>query len=87
MVIFAALAIILVLAADPPTAEIGNGQIKANLYLSDHVTGNRPLSNIAVWSIRTFTAVEPYISLSIEPGKEFTWNLNYEYYTLPRADR
>ena len=50
-----------------------------------HVTGDRPLSNIAVWSIRTVNAVEPYISMSIEPGKEFTWNLNYEYYTLPRA--
>jgi hypothetical protein len=49
------------------------------------VTGDRPLSNIAVWSIRTVNAVEPYISLSIDPGKEFTWNLNYEYYTLPRA--
>jgi hypothetical protein len=49
-----------------------------------HVTGDRPLSNIAVWSIRTVNAVEPYISMSIEPGKEFTWNLNYEYYTLPK---
>ena len=49
------------------------------------VTGDRPLSNIAVWSIRTVNAVEPYISMSIEPGKEFTWNLNYEYYTLPPA--
>ncbi len=48
------------------------------------VTGDRPLSNIAVWSIRTVNAVEPYISMSIEPGNEFTWNLNYEYYTLPR---
>jgi len=37
-----------------------------------HVTGDRPLSNIAVWSIRTVNAVEPYISMSIEPGKEFT---------------
>jgi hypothetical protein len=50
-----------------------------------HVTGDRPLTNIAVWSIRTVNAVEPYISMSIEPGQEFTWNLNYEYYTLPRA--
>ena len=49
------------------------------------MTGDRPLSNIAVWSIRTVNAVEPYISMSIEPGKEFTWKLNYEYYTLPRA--
>jgi len=50
-----------------------------------HVTGDRPLSNIAVWSIRTVNAVEPYISMSIEPGKDFTWNLNYDYYVLPPA--
>jgi hypothetical protein len=50
------------------------------------VTGDQPLSNIAVWSIRTVNAMEPYISMSIQPGKEFTWNLKYEYYTLPRAE-
>jgi hypothetical protein len=49
------------------------------------VTGDRPLSNIAVWSIRTVNAVEPYISMSIEPGKDFTWKLDYEYYTLAQA--
>ena len=49
------------------------------------VTADRPLSNLAVWSIRTVNAVEPYISMSIEPGKDFTWQLNYEYYTLPRS--
>jgi hypothetical protein len=50
-----------------------------------HVVGDRPLSNIAVWSIRTVNAVEPYISMSIDPGKDFTWNLTYDYYTIPRA--
>lgn len=47
-----------------------------------HVTGDRPLSNIAVWSIRTVNAVEPYISISIEPGKEFNWTLTYDYFTV-----
>jgi hypothetical protein len=46
-----------------------------------HVVGDRPLSNIAVWSIRTVNAVEPYISMSIEPGQDYTWNLTYDYYT------
>lgn len=45
-----------------------------------HVTGDRPLSNVAIWSIRTVVAVEPYISISIEPGKEFTWTLTYDYF-------
>jgi hypothetical protein len=55
------------------------------LGIGYRVTGDRPLSNIAVWSIRTVNAVEPYISMSIEPGKEFTWNLTYEYYILPNV--
>jgi hypothetical protein len=48
-----------------------------------HVAGDRPLSNIAVWSISTVNAVEPYVSMSIDPGNDFTWNLTYDYYTLP----
>ena len=50
-----------------------------------HVTGDRPLSNIAVWSIHlaAVNAVEPYIAMSIDPGSDFTWNLKYDYYTVP----
>jgi hypothetical protein len=47
------------------------------------VTGDRPLSNVGYWSIRTVLAVEPYIAMSIDPGSDFTWNLTYDYYTLP----
>ncbi len=49
------------------------------------VTGDRPLSSLAVWSIRTVNAVEPYNAMDIAPGQEFTWTLRYEYYTLPVA--
>jgi hypothetical protein len=45
-----------------------------------HVVGDRPVSNVALWSIRTVMAVEPYNSMSIEPGKEFTWTLTYDYF-------
>ncbi len=45
-----------------------------------HVIGDRPLSNVALWSIRTVMAVEPYIAMSIDPGKEFTWALTYDYF-------
>jgi hypothetical protein len=34
-------------------------------------------------SIRTVLAIEPYNSMSIAPGEEFNWKLNYDYYTLP----
>jgi hypothetical protein len=46
-----------------------------------HVTADKPPSNVALWSIRTVMAVEPYIAMSIEPGKEFTWTLIYDYFT------
>jgi hypothetical protein len=49
-----------------------------------HVVGDRPLSNIAVWSIRTVNAVEPYISMSIEPGQNYTWTLHYDYFTIDK---
>ena len=47
------------------------------------IRGDRPLSNVALWSIRTVMAVEPYIAMKIEPGSEFTWTLTYDYYTFP----
>ena len=48
------------------------------------ITGDRPLSNNAFWSIRTVLAVEPFIAMTIEPGKEFSWKTTYEYYTVPK---
>lgn len=45
-----------------------------------HVVGDRPLSNVALWSIRSVMAVEPYITMSIDPGREFTWSLTYDYF-------
>lgn len=47
------------------------------------VTGDRPLTNVALWSIKTVMAVEPYIAMTVDPGGEFTWKLTYDYYTLP----
>lgn len=47
------------------------------------ITGNRPLSDEALWSIRSVVAMEPFVAISIEPGSEFTWAYTYSYYTLP----
>ena len=47
-------------------------------------TGNRPLSNASLWSIRSVIAFEPFVSMSIEPGGEFGWMTTYEYYTFRR---
>jgi hypothetical protein len=46
------------------------------------IHGNRPLSKMNLWSIRTVLAVEPYVAMTIEPGSEFTWDVTYQYYTL-----
>ena len=47
------------------------------------INGDRPLSSEALWSIRAVMAMEPFVSVEIEPGKEFTWKSTYTYYTLP----
>jgi hypothetical protein len=46
------------------------------------IQGDRPLTAVALWSIRTVMAIEPYIEMNIPPGGEFTWTLRYDYYTL-----
>jgi len=47
------------------------------------IRGDRPLSFANLWSIRTVLAIEPFITMTIKPGTEFTWRISYEYYTLP----
>ena len=50
------------------------------------IRGNRPVTNMALWSIRSVLAVEPFITMTIEPGSEFDWDVTYDYYTLtPKA--
>jgi hypothetical protein len=47
------------------------------------IQGSHPLSSEYLWSIRSVLAVEPFISMTINPGSEFSWETTYEYYTLP----
>jgi hypothetical protein len=50
------------------------------------ITGDRPLTRLVYWSIRTTLCPEPYIDIRVEPGRETKWNIAYEFYTLtPRA--
>jgi hypothetical protein len=58
---------------------IENRKVGAGMKIS----GDRPLIRDILWSIRTVLAIEPYISIDIEPGKEFTWKNQIEYYTFP----
>ena len=47
-----------------------------------HITGNRPLSRASLWSIRAPLSVEPFIDMKIEPGAEFTWRIQYDFYKV-----
>ena len=46
------------------------------------IQGNRPLQNASLWSIRSVVAVEPFIEIAADPGKEFTWQYTYTFYAL-----
>lgn len=43
------------------------------------ITGDRPLVDASVWSIRSVLAVEPFIDIAADPGKEATWSYTYSY--------
>jgi len=60
------------------TIRIENRRVGAGML----IRGNRPLSHMNLWSIRTALAVEPFVAMTIEPGNEFTWEVSYQYYTL-----
>jgi hypothetical protein len=49
------------------------------------ITSDRPMSRLALWAIRAPLSIEPFIAMSVEPGKEFTWQINYEYYRVPEG--
>jgi hypothetical protein len=46
------------------------------------ITADRPLSRLALWAIRAPLSIEPFIDMNIEPGREFTWRIQYDYYTV-----
>jgi hypothetical protein len=48
-------------------------------------TSDRPLAKLDFWSIRSTVCPEAYIDMRIEPGKEFTWRIVYDFYTLPES--
>jgi hypothetical protein len=67
-------------SADPKDTEIVIENKKAGAGVK--ISGDHPLTRAFVWSIRTVLAVEPYIAINIEPGAEFTWKNQFDYYTL-----
>jgi hypothetical protein len=48
------------------------------------IIGDKPISKLVYWSIRTTFCPEPYIDMKIEPGGESMWKISYEFYSLPK---
>jgi hypothetical protein len=44
------------------------------------ITGDRPLSKLLFWSAGLTVCPEPYIDASVEPGKETSWRITYQFY-------
>jgi hypothetical protein len=42
-------------------------------------TGDQPLTRMQLWSIRSVVAVEPFVTLTVEPGQEVRWTYAYDY--------
>lgn len=44
------------------------------------ITSNQPLSRLVFWSAPATLCPEPYTRIKVEPGKEFSWKIFYEFY-------
>jgi hypothetical protein len=44
------------------------------------ITGDRPLQKVYFWTAHLTTCPEPYIDVSVEPGKESSWRITYQFY-------
>jgi hypothetical protein len=49
------------------------------------VRGDKPLSRILFWTIASVFSPETFHHMRIEPGQQESWNLTYEFYTLPAS--
>ena len=50
------------------------------------ISGDHPLANATVWSIRSVLAVEPFIDIQADPGKDALWSYRYTYSTVKSTD-
>ena len=66
-------------SADDYKFHLENSKAKVGMA----ILGDRPLDKLALWSIRSVIALEPFVDVSVEPGGVSTWTYHYEYYTLP----
>jgi hypothetical protein len=43
------------------------------------VTGDKPLSKVALWGMKTTLCPEPYIAIRLAPGEEMNWSWSYDF--------
>ncbi|HVT49118.1 MAG TPA: hypothetical protein VHD57_15115 [Vicinamibacterales bacterium] len=43
------------------------------------IRGDRPLSGLSLWSIRSNVSIEPFLDIHVEPGATFTWTYTYTW--------
>jgi hypothetical protein len=43
------------------------------------ISGDQPLTQVFLWSIQPVMAIEPFVKMSIAPGKVFKWSARYEF--------
>lgn len=58
--------------------KVENGGTGAGVRIS----GDRPLSDLVFWSIRTTVCPEPYVFISVAPGEESSWESAYDFYSF-----
>jgi len=49
------------------------------------IRGDRPITMLNFWCIRTTLCPEPFVQLKIPPGEASKWTIQYEFYTLPAS--
>lgn len=62
-----------------PTAADNRFTVTAPDGAGYSVEGDRPLAQLALWSIRTNVSVEPFVAIAARPGETTTWNSTYTY--------
>ncbi len=72
-----------------PMLGFGDGPNDYNIRIENtqtgaamRITGSRPLSKLALWSIRSVLSMEPFVDVSTEPGGSTMWTYNYTHYVV-----
>jgi hypothetical protein len=48
------------------------------------IRGSLPLARLVFWCMRRTFCPEPYVHLSVPPGRQVSWSLTYDFYDLPQ---